>query len=77
MSWPRPQSPAVAMMSKSEEKEESCKKTSEGEEMKHQAVNSLKYIEGKKEEAPAVQLLYLQLHRNVIKSSRLVVSPKI
>lgn len=26
MSWPRPQSPAVAMMSKSEEKEESCKK---------------------------------------------------
>ena len=33
------------MMSKSEEKEESCKKTSEGEEMKHQAVNSLKYIE--------------------------------
>ena len=44
MSWPRPQSPAVAMMSKSEEKEESCKKTSEGEEMKHQAVNSLKYI---------------------------------
>ena len=78
MSWPRPQSPAVAMMSKSEEKEESCKKkTSEGEEMKHQAVNSLKYIEGKKGEAAAVQLLYLQLHRNVIKSSRLVVSPKI
>ena len=30
MSWPRPQSPAVAMMSKSEEKEESRKKTPGG-----------------------------------------------
>lgn len=32
------------MMSKSEEKEESRKKLPEEKEMKHQAVNSLKYI---------------------------------
>ena len=42
--------------------------------MKHQAVNSLKYIEGG---SGSSSVVYLQLHRNVIKSSRLVVSPKI